>query len=272
MKNVFDINVNTNEYDGVAFYSRKVSPELERQLNALWAEANNLLKKVSPYLVIESVLVVVSAVVVLILFDGGISEILEFSWKSWVSVGLIVLIAVIHFINKNRRAVLIDKLNMKCISKETELQQIALEELQIPETRFEIEVLRNSYELVKDWKYMKNKGYFENPIVDVYQRDDFLCFFTGLQEIAIPFETIDKIHIVRKKIVIEEWLKDIEYNDELYKAYGVRLKRTNDMGYIISAHFQVLIGYNDEEYEILVPNYEEEAMRKIVDMVKPYKQ
>lgn len=58
-------------------------------------------------------------------------------------------------------------------------------------------------------------------------------------------------------------MKDISHKDPKYKKYKII---EENMGYVIRGYYRLVIDSVWGQYEILVPNYEEDAIQKIEEM------
>lgn len=280
MKNVFDYNFTTERHDGDVFYGRRISAELEKKNNETFGEYYDMEEKSDPSAIIKILEIVCMCIaiagiggIVNVVFTGEIT--LMQALRNAPVFFVLVLLSVVGFvaIRKYSKRLLdefIEEAEEQGIVDEmNDLAKLAEQELGLPEERFEIEAFCHHYEMDGEKKKLLTKGFWNANVMDVYERDACLCFFDGTQETAVPFELIMAVEEEACKMQVLEWLKEVDYKDRQFKKYKIR--ETN-VGLMVTGCYRIAIEQDGGQYEIIVPNYEEEAMRKIVELIKPHKQ
>lgn len=278
MKNLFDINMETEEFDGNAFFTKRISAELEEKKDSVASEYLDLhhkdLKQTVSGIIAEYICLLI--VVIGISIPGKIFTDSEITFKQAFARNPIVFSAIITIVIAAAIVGIYLEIRRRKKSKEYEAQieqknlisdidnyaLLAMEELQIPEERFDLEVLCSYYEM-KNERKIKKTEWSEQFTMDVYERGNNICFFDGTQELAIPISDIKEIEFIQKKRSIPAWMKDISHKDPKYKKYKIIEEK---MGYVIRGYYRLVIDSIWGQYEVIVPNYEEEAMQKIEEM------
>lgn len=280
MKNIFDYNITTELHDGNIFYSRRISKELEEKIDANFIEYFETEEQYMPPVIVK-----ILELLCMIVACGGVLGVTRafkddagslsqaFSNAPWffiIIVIAIVALVVIHVHDMKSKAAFAEQVEAQgTMAEMNDLANLAEEELGLPADRFEMETYCHQYEMKDGKKKVQDKDFWMNNFLDAYEKDECLCFFDGRQEFSIPFEAIKTVEVEKKRMRIMEWLKDEDYKDRKFKEY--KIVETN-VGLVIPEHYQISIVHDGQQFEIIVPNYEEEAMRKIVEMIKPYKQ
>lgn len=258
MKNIFDYNTVDDRYDGQQFFGKRISPELEAKMDANVESADRVTKKAIPYLIAEGLVAMICPAALYLLINSGVMG-------KFPAVIIVLLFAgVFYLIRKKKVDDLECELSEKCVARADALWSAARHELEIPERRFEVEVIYEPYEKVKEYRYPEHKGYYDNTVMEVYQKGECLCFFTSVNEVMFPFDKITAIDLQRKNRVLDEW-----YKEENCKKFSVR--ETGDGRYKIREYYRILIDSEGESYEIDIPGYEKDAVKRIFDMIEPYK-
>lgn len=280
MKNIFDYNVTSELHEGAVFYGRRISRELEKKIDENFVEYFETEEQYQSPVVVKLL-----QLICMIVACGGVLGVTNVfkedsvglqqafhnaPWFFIIIIVAIVALVIIRVRDIKSKAAFAEQVEAQgTMTEMNELAAMAEKELDLPADRFEMETYCHQYEMKDEKKKVRDKDFWMNNFLDAYEKDGCLCFFDGRQEFAVPFDEIKTVEVEKKRMRIKEWLKDEDYKDKKFKKY--KIVETN-VGLVIPEHYQISIVHEGQSFEILVPNYEEEAMRKIVEMIKPYKQ
>ena len=141
-------------------------------------------------------------------------------------------------------------------------EKLAQNELEMPEDKIEVDVLAEAYEIKKGKKKPLFKPITGNPEFNMYFKEDTLCFADMTEEYSVPLEDITLIKRVKENVTIEEWHKEVDRKDPKYKKYKIV---TNNYGLLLKGYYSIQIQSMWGEFEIQMPDYEEEAVMMIAD-------
>lgn len=139
-----------------------------------------------------------------------------------------------------------------------QIVQAALTDLEVPSDARKVDVLWRAYRV----KNGKEKS--KLPMVDyineekwVYCSGEDLCFADVRTVVSIPVSAISGTEIRSKRVRVPEWNKEQAPNAKAYKPYRVT---QNDGVYFIRTHTALQIHDVFGDYEILIPNYDADAV------------
>ncbi len=145
-----------------------------------------------------------------------------------------------------------EKINARCY-----------EELSVPETADEINVFMNVFKTTKSGK-QKNAAVANYMAFDfkVFAENNCLCFADVECVVAVPLSQINGIYAINKRASFINWTKQEKTNSPKYKPYKIR---QNNMYYIVKPYYSLRFTSSGEEYEIIIPPYELETIKKYVN-------
>lgn len=273
VKNIFDVRENRDGTDGQVYCTRSLSIEKEEELEKSAEEILEIVDKMQPswpVIVLEILCTILVVSGINAFFDADISLKEAFArapmmWIAILAAGVILIVIKIREKKKLKNAT--QKIEEGESFSQIELaEKAALDELGVPEERYEIDVLMSSYEWKKEkWKKV-HKGLFDyiNMPFHVYKEENKLCFTDCTQVYEIPVSDIKGMEKIQKKVTIDSWNKEEEIRDKKYKKYKIT---TNDVVYYIRGYYKMNIDGIWGAYEILVPEYEEEVVGIINAMI-----
>lgn len=275
MKNVFSINVTnkSNEaFDGVVFMTHSVSKEHERDAEALSEEIERVRKSTEfPYGL--RILKYVLAVFVLLCLraitssEVTVAEAYENAPLLFYIVGIciVLFIALIVFERKRlknmKKSGALEEVNAKALI----MLDASKQELGVPNDAADMDVLlfrykeKNGKTKIDDIFGVK----YINLEVNVFVDSGALCFATSMERYSIPLSSIMRVRKVKKSITLPGWNKDEPHNKGEYKQF--RIAWSHDM-YTIKGYYCLSIVHNLEEYELFVPEYEINTLRRFLDL------
>lgn len=158
--------------------------------------------------------------------------------------------------------------NFKTFLNEQELLKKEIQdELKIPKDSTEIDVLFTKVKENKEGKEItKSMGLFShlNGQVFLYIEDDKVYFADLAAVIELPLDSFKSVTKINKTVVIPQWNKDVPYNNEKYKKFNIR---QNGYGMLyVKPYYSIKLVVNDEEYEILIPNYDIDKFLNVVPL------
>ena len=267
MKNVFDINIEKDGYDGKAFLSRQVSLDLQdkiEQASVNFMEEEQKSQISLPLIIVEIICMIIVFGVLRGVIEIGISKM--FSNAPFLAIGGIVAALVwlaIWLHGRKKEKNLFQYMEEENILEDIEKwEKLAQNELEMPEDKIETDVLAEAYEMKKGKKKPLFKPVTGNPEFNMYFKEDTLCFADMTEEYSVPLEDITLIKRVKENVTIEEWHKEVDRKDPKYKKYKIA---TNNYGLLLKGYYSIQIQSMWGEFEIQMPDYEEEAVMMIAD-------
>ncbi|MBQ4510551.1 MAG: hypothetical protein II984_07480 [Clostridia bacterium] len=125
--------------------------------------------------------------------------------------------------------------------------------LGVPKTARKIDVLFDAVDLNG-----RKASHYKNKELLVYKEGKNLCFASKVAIYSIPISSIKKVNISDKKEEYQGWNKIEPEDHEAYaNSIYIRYNRKGTLKWtymINSRHIEILL--NDEEYEIIIPNYD----------------
>ena len=82
--------------------------------------------------------------------------------------------------------------------------------------------------------------------------------------IKIPLAAVGAVNVINKRLGFIGWSKEQTPNSPEYKPYKITVN--NMGGLFVKWCFSVNLNLDGEEYEIIIPPYENEILRKYVDV------
>ena len=139
------------------------------------------------------------------------------------------------------------------------------EELGVPDDADELDVFSYAFKLTRKGK--EKWGTVANYIairLKIFKDDDNIYFADTSDVIKIPVTAIKAVNSINKRLGFLGWNKDVKPTSPEYKPYKITV---NNMGVLfVKWCFSVNLILDGEEYEIIIPPYENEILRKYVDL------
>ena len=274
MKNVFGIYNENDEVDGKDFIIRKVNPIIAQKLDEIKEDPNGLKNKASIplYLRIIRFICFILGFMITIVTIGNLGELsLKEMYNNapylYYALGVFILfytpIKIYEVIKRNK---VIKSGEVEDLKTETEnIIELALNDLGIPKDSKYIDVLTFSYK-IKDGKEKPIAPLFQylNFELHLFRENDNLCLATVGEVYAFPIANIKKIKEINKRITVGGWNKEEAYNSKEYNKYKIV---ANNMGILFyKQYYSIVISKGDEDFEILVPNYDIESILEITNL------
>lgn len=141
----------------------------------------------------------------------------------------------------------------------------AARELGVPRGAATVDVFPFHYKVSGD-KLMGvgKKNRFDNISVSVFREGDFLCLATAQELFRIPVTAVKGYRTVDEDYEIDMWLKPEEPSSETYKTYNIR--KSGFLSHRARTYYAVVIRGEGGEYELLVPAYDFEVLRGVLDI------
>ena len=141
-----------------------------------------------------------------------------------------------------------------------EIYNKSLKELMIPDEHLSIDVLCYLYN-EKDNK-LKKYNYI-CLATNVFIEDESLCLADLECVLKISLNDIKEVRRLKKKYTFVNWVKNDKPKHNKYKGYKVVVQ--NNMLYTVSC-YQIVINSAFGDYEILIPEYEIDSIKKLLDV------
>lgn len=270
MKNVFDIDVSKGAFDGEVFCTKEVALDTAEKIDNAYEKFSSAEEKTQqslPSLIIEiiCIIIVVACVNGILGAEVTIKEAFSSAPYLFVIAFVAAIVLVVIFFNKKKKQKNMEKYleQNEILENMEEMEKLAAKELEIPEDSIRVDTLADVYEMKRGKKKLLIAPVTFNSMMDMYVKEGFLCFADVAQEISIAIEDIVRIEKVKKRLSIGEWHKQEEYKSKKYKKYKIE---QNNYGLLIKGYYSVQINSLWGEFEIRLPNYEEEAVMKIEEI------
>lgn len=270
MKQLFSLNVNTNQINGEEFILRKTDTELTRKSDETSDTLHAYQKKsgVPLWYSIIKYIFLIAAVACLPAFlrrclDNGFDD--AYNGAAWAlyagAAGL--LIGLVMFLIEGvrfKKVAQSPEVN-EFLSGMGELNNRIKENLHIPENCADIDVFCRPVKL-KNGKEKRGNHFFSyfNVSLWVFKEGENLCFADISGVYGIPLSSITEIVLNKKSAMVPQWNKDEPIKNEKYKKY---VKVNNYGMYFIKPHYSVRFTRHGEEWEVLVPAYDIDAISEL---------
>lgn len=266
MKNVFDINFKSRQYDGEALRVRQLSPALQKEQGALH---NKLLAAVfNEPPVLYRMLRGVCPLLAMILAVLGIKELVLKSYAACavflataaVSLGVFALGVVMG----NRKKLTEEEQEVKINALQAQLSALmcrSMSEMRVPDDAAEIDVLSRIYN-----PYNRGNGaVFCNGVCRLFLEDDSLLFSDSEGVYALPLAEITAVVRVNTPIVMDNWTKETPHTDPRFADYGIVLEEDCEQ-YSLPCYCAVRCNHKGEEYQVPVPAYDIEPVLRLTGL------
>ncbi len=148
-----------------------------------------------------------------------------------------------------------------------EASKAARAEMHIPDDDVSVEILPFTYKMKGDKQIPEKKaGQFDNSPMSMFVKNDRLCIFDGVGLYEIPLSDIKGYRTYDEDYRIDFWLKDDESTDEKYKEF--KIKKCGILEYKTHTYYgvEVVSEATGETFEMLVPGYDLNELKKLIDV------
>ncbi len=267
MRNLFAVNTDNESYnyDGHATFLRDSVPEYQTQrLEASTEQTVDLIQRTRLPLIVHiiSAILLFLGVICLEVFGETLSEDITTPWPLLVAgilcIGIAVIVEIIQ-LRRTKRAVESDEGQLLLEQAKQELAQSKML-LGVPEDAADLDVLGYEYKIKrgKEKVIHDEYAYTANDLFAFLEEGE-LMLADAQDKYAIPLYAITQVECRRKKVKINSWNKEEEVTSAPYKPFKIRYDDENDV-FTIRAVYALIINYNSEEYELLVPDYDWELV------------
>lgn len=272
MKNIFSINLQTNEQECDRIICRDTSDKIKEEIRLANDEFIELSKKnKKPNLLgrIQMIAFYGSFVSLLFFIDAATQKTFKVALKeNWILFSLfiglffasIILMLIRTKLSKNIKKS--EEINETAKKYDILLQHI-MDDLNVPANRIDIDIYVSPY-IMKGDKKVNPTGRidFINSIFGFYS-DEVNIYFANIEHVyKISKEAIKEIKKVDRSVTINRWLKDAPFKSEIYKEYNITGKRGV---YSIPSVYKIVFELNGNEYYFIIPEYD---FVKINDQLK----
>lgn len=270
MKNLFSVNVKTNEVRGEEFVIRRPVSDLSRKSEEAIQTLSAYKKKGAMplwYNLIMYAFVLASVICIPAFLEGCLDNGFEItyqrgSWALYIGGAGLILGFTMYIIKRVRLTKLVHNPEVvDFVSDMDKLTDRIRESLHVPENCADIDVFSRPYKMKngKEKQYSHFFAYF-NLSFWVFKEDDLLCFACAEGVYGIPVSSITEIVLNKKTVSVPQWNKDEPIKNEKYKPY---VKTNNNGMYFIKKHYSIRFMRRGEEWEILIPAYDIDVITEL---------
>lgn len=163
------------------------------------------------------------------------------------------------------------KLNDVNFSDE-KLIQLHKDLLNVPKTSKEIDVLIRPYRLDKKGNKTSytviNKTPYYNIYVDAYVKDGKVNLTNFYFTTQFDLRDVVRVEKVKEKVSFVGWNKKVQPKDDKFKSSSLSWKINGDF---VCLAIRAIVKCENEEYEILIPGYEEASFNSMLSGDNPMK-
>lgn len=191
------------------------------------------------------------------------------SWMFWLAGACLAVSAIIIFVGvRKEKSVLEAEESEQVFANIGDISDAIFAELGVPSTAKDVDILSFYYSVKGEKIKLREKDTQLAPYTNCSfyafadSRNLYLVDSDG--KYAFSLDSVKKINTVKKDILIDEWLKDEEYNKGIYKKY--KLSEV-DFGCIVCKYYHILeIEHNGEIWGIYFPCYELPIFEELTDL------
>ncbi|MBO4848425.1 MAG: hypothetical protein J5586_04655 [Clostridia bacterium] len=281
MKELFGADITTlrknDEFDCVGYETKKISDELNGSIEALSDSAEKLDEETSLPKALR-ILQWAAGIGVLLIASGIIRNIGDlpfsqmFANAPWLFVvaGILAVVWAALFIASIMKKKSVAETGVIDDFKQVvdETLEKAMAELNVPDNAEKIDALlyryktKNGENKIFDYSLI---GHFTNSTAYVFGQNGCFCIFDGGSRFDIPMKDLKRIEIVRKKMSLMGWNKDVDFNKEPYREYTM----PNEDGYgriWLRSHCRLIFDLQGEEFCFRFPEYDLGAVEAITGL------
>ena len=271
MKNIFGINQEKQVIDGNFFIDRTISSEMKDEVEKAddnLEVANNSFTKYGSLFkmiyYIGSIYLIVILIIISKEFKNDVSfDIILNNYKIYIIIAVIVVLIMLFsykFLKNKVKKLSESEEYTNILDNTMEIYNKSLKELMIPDEHLSIDVLCYLYN-EKDNK-LKKYNYI-CLATNVFIEDESLCLADLECVLKISLNDIKEVRRLKKKYTFVNWVKNDKPKHNKYKGYKVVVQ--NNMLYTVSC-YQIVINSAFGDYEILIPEYEIDSIKKLLDV------
>lgn len=254
-------------YDGEMFCTKEVGTTTSQKLDEVYDEVYDVTQTAE-----KSWFIIVVEIICMIIVFGCLSGLLraEATLKEalsnaplvFVIAGLAAIVWLLIFMSQKKKVDQSLKDNHMMETLEN-MEEEAAQELGIPKDCRKVDVFADIYEIKKQKKKAVHEPMVMNYCMSLYVKESRICLADTKQEFSFPIEEITKIEKSKKRQNIVNWNKEESYKSKCYKKYKIA---ENNYGLLVKGYYSIQIASVWGEFEIRMPNYEEEAVRYIEEL------
>lgn len=149
-------------------------------------------------------------------------------------------------------------------SEREKLMREMKEALAIPAEAAECDVFACQFKTVRGKP--RRRPYSKNCYVAcktlAWREGDAFCVFDGDYVYKFPFENFVEVERIVKSLGFYGWNKQEKFNKGKYKLYKIRYNSNGGI-FMVKNSFRVRLFRENEEYEVIIPAYENETLEKL---------
>ncbi|MBE7074931.1 MAG: hypothetical protein E7376_03030 [Clostridiales bacterium] len=279
MKPIFGIDITTDKkntkMNAEEFIIRTTSNACQQNIKT--AEKNyevaEKLEKLPTFLnIIKYACGILGLISVTAIFESGIDIGFAQAYKNasyiiWISFALIIIWLILCFISHKKKKLHKSETN-HAISVLDQNIKNSYEDLNIPETASNLDILGFCYKIKNDEPVVKSVGLSITPYINlnskIFIENNNLCIADAENVYAFSLEKLKSIKTIKKSITLPFWNKEELPNDDKYKEYKIVV----NMGFVLVKFYYILeLEHNNQTYGIYFPNYELPTIEKITGII-----
>lgn len=284
MKNLFALNVKTDEKAYTPYIDRAVSSETLSKQDSSGDELNNAQKKSQLPLwlkIIQLVCFLVAACTLgglLSAFSKGKDgESFGDMWQRFVGngaivilvVGLVCLVAAIALLvweRKRTKRMQASPEFQSVVDDREKLQKDSYKELGVPNDADDIDVFCYPFKYTKRGKEKYGSPFAKYVTIShkIFKDDDNLYFADITNVIKIPLSAVTETYVMAKSVNFWGWTKPEPFNSKEYKLYKIRANQFGAM--FVKGCYCINLLLDGNEFEIIIPPYEWQVLEKYIEL------
>ena len=265
---------NNKDMDGLPFVTRRLSEPLEREYDRLCAEEAQFKKKSSLPAVlrfIRSVAGISTVAIPCVLLEdcsgsgrnksGNASAVSLF-----LGIGAIMFLIwlILTLIEAKRARSITESSDFLSVKDESDALSLeAKKDLGVPENAVDMDLLASRYHWVNGEMYSVTSRLvwtYGNISFSAWREADCFCFADTTMRFDVPLDAFRGAEKIKKGYYITAWNKPDSFRSPEYKPYRIHIVNGEicPVGYLA-----VQLEHMGENYELRVPMWEEDALRRI---------
>lgn len=266
------VNKKNDKLDGEEFLIQKTSPALKSKLASSFDDSTEILnsgKLVLPLRILQSICGILSCICLagILKADISMAEAYENApWIFWLAAGCAVIWLSLSIASRIKaKSVLESEESEYAFSAFENFYNASLRELSVPEDAKIMDVLTCNYkrngdelkpvEIIPGAQYIKLQ-------FRVFRDDEYLYLVDHDGKYAFPLSSIVTIHTIDKKIIMDSWDKEENYDEGEYKPY--KLSKDNYDNIHCKKYHILEVNHQGETLGIYIPPYELPVLEEIL--------
>jgi len=183
---------------------------------------------------------------------------------------LIVIGAALMFFNTRKLKSLVNNPAYMAADAEVEkLEQRCFDELGVPANADKIDVFQFKYKVKNGNPKPATATRYTNAEMRIYRTGETLFIADPYRLYAFPVRAFTLLARIDKYAAFDDWNKDVDCRKGEYKSYKIRNNTGNNFssGYTVKPYYSARFIAFGEEYEIIIPAYEQGTFMKYVNTV-----